>query len=107
MALDYDWRLRVLMAERGMFKTTDLQPRLAEQGIRLSDSQVWRLVTGKPERLSLQLLVVLCEILDCDPGELIRRREAEAPPKRSREATGRKLDKNLKPRKVRLRRPDR
>lgn len=107
MALDYNWRLRVLMAERGMFKTTDLQPRLAEHGIRLSDSQVWRLVTGKPERVSLQLLVVLCEILDCEPGELIRRREADARPNRSRESGGRKLDKNLEPRKVRLRRPER
>jgi DNA-binding Xre family transcriptional regulator len=104
MALDYEWRLRVLMAERGMFKTTDLQPRLAEHGIRLSDSQVWRLVTGKPERLSLQVLVVLCEILDCEASDLIRRSEAEAPP-RARESGGRKLDKNLKPREVRLRRP--
>ena len=106
MALDYEWRLRVLMAERGMFKTTDLQPRLAEHGIRLSDSQVWRLVTGKPERLSLQVLIVLCEILDCGAGDLIRRREAEAPPRRRGESGGRQLDKDLKPRRVRLRRPD-
>ena len=29
MAIDYEWRLRLLMAERGMFKATDLAPRLA------------------------------------------------------------------------------
>src|SRR5439155_22252878 len=67
--IGYEWRLRVLMAQRGMFKATDLQPRLADHGIELSASQVWRMVTGRPERLNLRLLVVLCEILDCQPGE--------------------------------------
>ena len=33
MAIDYEWRLRLLMAERGMFKATDLAPRLAEHGV--------------------------------------------------------------------------
>ena len=70
MTVDYEWRLRLLMAEHGMFKASDLQPRLAEHGIALSDSQVWRLVTGRPERLNLRVLVVLCEILDCEPGDL-------------------------------------
>jgi DNA-binding Xre family transcriptional regulator len=56
-----------------MFKATDLQPRLAEHGIELSASQVWRLVTGRPERLNLRVLVVLGEIPDCEPGELVRR----------------------------------
>ncbi len=45
MTVDYEWRLRLLMAEHGMFKASDLQPRLAEHGIELSASQVWRLVT--------------------------------------------------------------
>jgi DNA-binding Xre family transcriptional regulator len=53
-----------------MFKAIDLAPRLAEHGIRLSDSQVWRLVTGRPERVNLRLMIVLCEILGCTPGEL-------------------------------------
>ena len=48
MSVDYEWRLRLLMAEHGMFKASDLQPRLAEHGIELSASQVWRLVTGRP-----------------------------------------------------------
>jgi hypothetical protein len=58
--LDYEWRLRILLAEKGIFNSKPLVAMLAEHGIRLSDSQVWRLVTGKPERLSLQVLVVLC-----------------------------------------------
>jgi DNA-binding Xre family transcriptional regulator len=70
--LDYEWRLRILLAEKGIFNIKPLVALLAEHGIRLSDSQVWRLVTGKPERLSLQVLIVLCKILDCTPTDLIR-----------------------------------
>src|ERR1019366_4737286 len=68
MAVDYEWRLRVLMAENGMFKAIDLAPRLAEHGIRLSDSQVYRLVTGRPERVNLRLEMGLCEILGWGTG---------------------------------------
>jgi DNA-binding Xre family transcriptional regulator len=69
--LGYRWHLRRLMAEAGMFATTDLSPLLAERGIELSAAQVYRLVTGTPERLSLRTLVALCDILDCTPAQLI------------------------------------
>ncbi len=102
MRVDYEWRLRVLMAERGMFKATDLSPRLAEHGVRLSDSQVWRLVTGRPERLNLRVLVVLCEILGCDPGELVRRTDIAAPIAKD-PASGQAIAKDLEPKRARLR----
>jgi DNA-binding Xre family transcriptional regulator len=69
--LGYRWHLRMLMADRGMFATIDLGPLLAERGVVLSAAQVYRLVTGTPERLSLRTLVALCDILDCTPSELI------------------------------------
>lgn len=70
-ALGYRWHLRRLMAEQDMFATTDLGPRLAERGVSLSEAQVYRLVTGTPERLNLKILVALCDILGCTPNELI------------------------------------
>lgn len=106
MAVDYEWRLRVLMAEHGMFKATELTPRLREHGIRLSDSQVWRLVTGRPERLNLRLLVVLCDILGCEPGELVRRSDGAVPIKQE-PAVGGQIRKDLKPKPARLQRPTR
>lgn len=106
MAVDYEWRLRLLMAEHGMFKATELAPRLREHGIRLSDSQVWRLVTGRPERLNLRLLMVLCDILGCEPGELVRRTDVAAQIKQE-PAVGGQIRKDLKPKPVRLRRPTR
>jgi DNA-binding Xre family transcriptional regulator len=104
MAVDYEWRLRVLMAENGMFKAIDLAPRLAEHGIRLSDSQVWRLVTGRPERLNLRLLVVLCDILGCEPGELVKRADVAAVVEKE-PASGGQIRGDLKPKQVRLKRP--
>ena len=69
--LDYTWKLREVMATRGLFQTTQLRPRLAERGIRLSDSQVYRLVTDKPERLNLKDLMALLDILGCRMYHLI------------------------------------
>jgi hypothetical protein len=69
--VSYEWRLRRLMAEHGMFATTELVPLLAERGIELSASQVHRLVVGVPERLSLPVLAALCDIFQTDPAMLI------------------------------------
>lgn len=69
--LDYRWHLRQVMASRGMFATTDLLEPLAERGIRLSSSQIYRLVVERPERLSLKVLMALLDVLDCSMDELI------------------------------------
>jgi DNA-binding Xre family transcriptional regulator len=69
--MGYRWQLRQLMATRNMFATSDLVPLLAERGIELSREQVYRLVTGTPERLNLHVLAALCDILDCSVGQLI------------------------------------
>lgn len=67
----YHWHLRRLMAEHGMFATTDLVPLLAERGVSLSREQVYRLVVRVPQRLNLTALAALCDILDCSPTELV------------------------------------
>src|SRR6266536_6671787 len=69
--LDYRWKLRQVMADRGMFATTDLIGPLADRGIRLSSSQVYRLAVERPERLSLKVLMALLDILGCSMSDLI------------------------------------
>lgn len=76
--LGYRWNLRLLLAQQGVFATTDLVPLLAERGVVLSSTQVYRLVTQTPERLSLRTLMALCDILACTPNDLI-----ETPKKRA------------------------
>lgn len=69
--MGYRWNLRQVMATREMFATTDLVPLLAERGVHLSREQVFRLVTGQPQRLSLDTLAALCDILAVGVEELI------------------------------------
>jgi DNA-binding Xre family transcriptional regulator len=69
--MSYYWQLRERMAQQGLWKTTDLAPLLAERGVHLSSTQVYRLVVNIPERLSLDVLAALCDVLACDPGDLI------------------------------------
>ena len=86
--LDYQWRLRQVMADRGMFATTDLIDPLAARGIRLSSSQVYRLVVERPERLSLKILMALLDILDCSMGELIEPVAAGGSARKTKAAAG-------------------
>ena len=69
--VSYTWTLRKVMAEAGLFATTDLIEPLAERGVNLSASQVHRLVTTPPERLNLTVLAALCDILGTEPSALI------------------------------------
>lgn len=69
--LNFHWHLRRLMAAHDMWKTTQLVPLLRERGVELSDTQVYRLVTDKPQRLSMPILVALCDIFECSPADLI------------------------------------
>lgn len=69
--LNFHWHLRRLMAAHDLWKTTQLVPLLRERGVELSEAQVYRLVTDKPERLSMRTLVALCDIFDCSPADLI------------------------------------
>lgn len=82
VTVGYHWHLRRMMAEAGMFATTDLVPLLAERGVQLSREQVYRLVAQVPERLSLHTLAALCDILACTPADLVepyRTQRARAP----------------------------
>ncbi len=69
--IGYCWHLRMKMAEAGMFATSDLLPLLVARGVVLSREQVYRLVARVPERLSLKTLAALCDIFDCQPGDLV------------------------------------
>ena len=86
--LDYRWHLRKVMADRGMFATTDLIGPLAQRGIRLSSSQVYRLVVERPERLSLKVLMALLDILGCAMEELIEPVAAAGPARTAKTASG-------------------
>jgi DNA-binding Xre family transcriptional regulator len=86
--LDYRWKLRQVMATRGMFATADLRPLLIERGISLSTSQIYRLVVDKPERLNLTTLMALLDILDCSMDDLIEPVAVRGPRRNKKAAAG-------------------
>lgn len=106
--LDYRWHLRQVMASRGMFQTTDLIEPLAQRGIRLSSSQVYRLVVERPERLSLKVLMALLDILDCTMEDLIEPVASATAARGSKAAGGTDAGVgDLRPRRARISRTDR
>ena len=69
--IGFRWNLRTVMAQRNLWKTTELMPLLKSRGINLSESQIYRLVTGTPERIPARTFAALCDLLDCTPNELV------------------------------------
>jgi DNA-binding Xre family transcriptional regulator len=103
------WQLRQVMATRGIFQTTDLVSLLAERGVRLSREQVYRLVTSTPQRLNMDVLAALCDILQCGPENLI---EVVTEPRQVRKAVGGEQASGpsigeLRPIRAKVRRPGR
>nr|WP_024127028.1 helix-turn-helix transcriptional regulator [Streptomyces sp. F8]AHE39749.1 Hypothetical protein pFRL5_86 [Streptomyces sp. F8] len=101
--MGYQWLLRQLMAERQMFQTSDLVPLLAERGITLSREQVYRLVTQPPQRMSMDTLVALCDILQCTPNDLIKPEVVNVQLRKTADGDAEPLP--LKPRRSVIRRP--
>jgi DNA-binding Xre family transcriptional regulator len=101
--LDYRWHLRQVMATRGMFATTDLIKPLTRRAIMLSSSQVYRLVTERPERLSLKILMALCDILDASMEDLIEPVAAAGSASKPKKAVGAESGVgDLRPKRARI-----
>ena len=114
--IGYEWRLREVMAAAGMFSTTKLVPLLAERGVHLSTSQVYRLAAEKPERMNMLALVALLDIFDCTFEELAPRvllgeevaatGTVGAAADRKNSAANRLRESGLRPRRAQILPPD-
>lgn len=99
------WNLRVVMATRGIYQTSELVPLLAEREVHLSREHVYRLVTRTPQRMNMVVLAALCDILDCQPNDLMTPVVEEQ--KSARTASGETGPKvgDLRPIRANIRRP--
>ena len=68
------WRLRDVMAERGILHISDLIPALTDRGIPLSRAAIYSALSAAPDRISLSLLAALCDVLECTPNDLLQPR---------------------------------
>src|SRR6266508_812127 len=65
-----EWRLRELMAGKGLFSAVQLQQALAGHGVTLGASQAHELLTRAPRQPHMMVLFALCGVLDCTLADL-------------------------------------
>ena len=88
------WNMRLVAAQRGIWKASDLQRLLAEHGLTISAGKMSGLWSGQPVTVKLTDLDVICVVLDCHVGDLLIpepdavTRPAETEPGSMRHAVG-------------------
>ena len=68
------WRVRVLMAERNVRSVSELVRRMEEIGVSISIAQLGRLIDGKTQHWSQEVIEGLMTILECQVGDLWKER---------------------------------
>ncbi len=72
------WNLRLAAAQRDIWKASQLQRMLAEAGLVISAGKMSNLWSGQPVTIRLDDLDVICDVLGCEPGDLLIREPGTA-----------------------------
>lgn len=67
----FKWKLKEKMAEKGIWRCTDLTKLLNAHGINITSSMVTIIVDKMPERINTKVLDALCDILECSPSDIL------------------------------------
>ncbi len=89
-----EWKLLIAMSKKRIRKVVELKRLLSEHGVEISSQQLGRLVSGKPQRLNMELLEGLMTVLDCSINDLIEVYEEDSKP--SKEPAGTPKQKRVK-----------
>jgi len=65
------WNLRMVAAQRGIWKSTDLRRALGAAGLDISAGKMSNLWSGTPISVRLDDMDVICSVLGCTPDELL------------------------------------
>src|SRR5438552_11518188 len=65
------WNLRLVAANKGVWKSTEMRRRLAEAGLEISAGKMSALWSGTPTTIRLDDLDVICAVLECSPSDLL------------------------------------
>lgn len=72
------WNLRLAAAQHDIWKASHLQRMLAEAGLVISAGKMSNLWSGQPVTIRLDDLETICEVLGCEPGDLLIREPDKA-----------------------------
>lgn len=67
------WNLRLVAAQRDIWRASQLQQMLAEAGLVVSAGKMSHLWSGQPVTVRLADLDIICSVLDCAPNDLLVR----------------------------------
>lgn len=65
------WRVRVVMAERGIRSVSALSRLLKENGVTVSVSHLGRLIDGKLQLWNQEVIEGLLTVLECEIGDIL------------------------------------
>ena len=65
------WRVRVMMAERGVRSVSQLARLLSDSGVEISTVQLGRMIDGNTQYIKKEVIEGLMNVLDCDLGDLV------------------------------------
>ncbi|MEU2067138.1 helix-turn-helix domain-containing protein [Streptomyces anulatus] len=65
------WNLRMVAAQRDIWKASELQRMLADAGLVVSAGKMSHLWSGRPLTVRLADLDIICEVLDCTTSDLL------------------------------------
>lgn len=65
------WRVRVMMAERGVRSVSELVRQLEAIGVSISNAQLGRLIDGKSRHWNQSVVEGLMEVLNCELSDLL------------------------------------
>lgn len=65
------WNMRMVAAQRGIWKSTELRRMLAEAGFTMSAGKMSNLWSGTPASVRLEELDVICAVLECAPSDVL------------------------------------
>jgi DNA-binding Xre family transcriptional regulator len=65
------WNLRLVAAQRDIWKASQLQAMLAEAGLVVSAGKMSHLWSAQPVTIRLEDLQIICSVLRCTPNDLL------------------------------------
>jgi DNA-binding Xre family transcriptional regulator len=103
------WNLRLVAANRGIWKASEMQRLLGERGLVMSAGKLSGLWSGQPNSIKLDELEIFCAVLDCGPEELMIREPSAvpvpAPAQNAEQAAAAGSSASVRPRKPQRRTP--
>jgi putative transcriptional regulator len=65
------WNLRLVAAQRDIWKASQMQAMLADAGLVISAGKMSHLWAGQPVTIRLEDLEIICSVLRCSPNDLL------------------------------------